>query len=116
MTTDRELLEMAARAAGFYSRDAWAFDPEWGLKISSGPPPYEWWNPSSDEGDAARLAMRLCAAGKMRIQITEQSITCFYEQDGVFVPWSWGYETCTLSEAFCKCITGAAAEIGRAMP
>jgi len=107
MSTDRELLEMAAKAAGLH-HDGVGYASATGMPIN--------WNPLEDDGDAGRLAMTLCAAGKMRIQITEQSITCFYEQDGVFVPWSWGYETCTLSEAFCKCITGAAAEIGRKMP
>ena len=114
MSTDRELLELAARAINKDLSKA-----KFTCGFFSIPLDYdevEAWNPSECEADAARLAMQLCAAGKMRIQITEQSITCFYEQDGVFVPWSWGYETCTLSEAFCKCITGAAAEIGRNMP
>jgi len=114
MRADRELLEMAAKAEG---RDLSAW--EWKLgnwflaetRTTLGAK----WNPLTSVSDAGLLAMTLCAAGKMKIQITEQSITCFYEHDGVFVPWSWGYETCTLSEAFCKCITGAAAEIGRAM-
>lgn len=113
-TNDRELLEMAAKAGYGFSQPAWA-------AVSDGTPVvFELfgvpWTPLEDEGDAARLAMKLCAEGKMRIQITEQSITCFYNHDGVFVPWSWGYETCTLSQAFCRCVTGAAAEIGRKMP
>src|SRR5438874_599140 len=59
MKTDRELLELAAEAAGIKPRDEWAFDEEWGLKVSHGAPPYEWWNPLIDDGDALHLAFTL---------------------------------------------------------
>lgn len=51
MTTDRELLELAARAAGVNLRDA-TFDG-WGDVIQSN------WNPIADDGDALRLMARL---------------------------------------------------------
>lgn len=59
MKTDLELLELAAKAAGMIPRDEWAYDEEWGLKVSAGLPPYEWWNPLADDGDALRLAVKL---------------------------------------------------------
>jgi hypothetical protein len=59
MKTDRELLELAAKAAGIKPRDERAFDEEWGLKVSHGAPPYEWWNPLIDDGEAFRLAVKL---------------------------------------------------------
>lgn len=52
MKTDRELLELAARAAGI---DGW-YEPEYlsFIKSSGGP-----WNPLPDDGDALRLAVKL---------------------------------------------------------
>ena len=55
---DRELLEMAARAAGItgITRDG-------GIELSKdhAKPPYDWrmWNPLTDDGDALRLAVKL---------------------------------------------------------
>jgi hypothetical protein len=46
MSTDRELLELAARAAGI--------DPD-----MAGPNTPREWNPITDDGDALRLAVRL---------------------------------------------------------
>jgi hypothetical protein len=57
--TDLELLKLAAKAAGFKPRDDWAYDEAWGMKVSTGAPPYEWWNPLTDDGDALRLAVAL---------------------------------------------------------
>lgn len=52
--TDRELLELAAKAAGY--------PPEWKgeIKIMADAPVYErLWNPLADDGDALRLAVKL---------------------------------------------------------
>ena len=46
MKTDRELLELAAKAAGIEVQD-----PETGA--------YSLWNPLTDDGDALRLAVKL---------------------------------------------------------
>lgn len=54
--SDKELLELAAKAAGIdlqwigEGRMAACFDPE---SVS------EWWNPLTDDGDALRLAVKL---------------------------------------------------------
>ncbi len=61
--TDRELLELAAKAAGLEihkqiqaKRDS-SIDPEAaGLFIVNGS---TWWNPLTDDGDALRLAVKL---------------------------------------------------------
>jgi len=56
VSTDRELLEMAAKAAGINlewigeGRMASCFDPA---------SEREWWNPLTDDGDALRLAVKL---------------------------------------------------------
>jgi len=67
MSADRELLELAAKAAGLV--------PDTGVKIKTGhltvtgedvKQPF-FWNPLTDDGDALRLAVKLglrfCAAG-----------------------------------------------------
>jgi hypothetical protein len=53
MTTDRELLEMAAKAAGIAG-----FWVDAGINIGSNAAPLIW-NPLTDDGDALRLAVRL---------------------------------------------------------
>jgi hypothetical protein len=56
--TDRELLDRAAKAAGFEFETK---PPLWlhpGIKIDA-PFGHRWWNPLLDDGDAMRLAMKL---------------------------------------------------------
>lgn len=59
MTTDRELLEGAARAAGmddaFYANDSRAYEGE----VMYSPSLESYWNPLTDDGDALRLAVEL---------------------------------------------------------
>ena len=59
MRTDRELLELAAKAAAMslWPGDAWRDRPQGiGLLLSDG---RSIWNPLTDDGDAHRLAARL---------------------------------------------------------
>ena len=57
--TDRELLELAAKAAGIL------LDWEFGPRLAALPPldkmnpAVGWWNPLADDGDALRLAVKL---------------------------------------------------------
>lgn len=58
--TDRELLELAAKAAGYkveYDR----IDSRWRIESRPGAHPDMWarWNPLVDDGDALRLAVLL---------------------------------------------------------
>jgi len=55
MKTDRELLELAAKAAGVDWFDEPAAVAGIGLHMKSGP----FWNPLTDDGDALRLAVKL---------------------------------------------------------
>ena len=58
MKTDRELLELAAKAAGIEIH-GW-FGDETGKEIADiGPDETVWWNPLADDGDALRLAVKL---------------------------------------------------------
>lgn len=94
---DRQLLEDAARAAGY--SDALALNP--------------YWNPITDAGDALRLAVKL----RMNIAPMRNMV------DGKEVGWNvWpaGRGDCSSVEdssdapALCRAITRAAAELWRA--
>jgi hypothetical protein len=50
---DRELLELAAKAAGFDSMD-WLGGDDW-LNVYYGKGKHSCWNPLTDDGDCARL-------------------------------------------------------------
>ena len=58
--TDRELLELAAKAAGIdlQHRPMFGGDAEPGYYVGN-PPNWQWWNPLTDDGDALRLAVKL---------------------------------------------------------
>jgi hypothetical protein len=59
--TDRELLELAAKAAGIaYIKPAEGYDGSLGLAAGSHPMQTHPWNPLTDDGDALRLAVKLC--------------------------------------------------------
>lgn len=87
MSTEREMLEAAARAAGIEGQ--WA-DPgelhavHYGLVTFLGLGSIKFWNPLTDDGDALRLAVKLgftmehagdyvaiCAGSRMAEQFTE---------------------------------------------
>lgn len=61
--SDRELLELAAKAAGYSVRwydDSLAYGPTFGIEVEPGNPcGFEVWNPLTDDGDALRLAVKL---------------------------------------------------------
>jgi hypothetical protein len=55
MKTDRELLELAAKAAGNPQGTSRAYGSQGGLRMENG----LYWNPLTDDGDAFRLAVKL---------------------------------------------------------
>ena len=58
--TDREYLQLAAKAAGYEYNGLW-FDERTGLLVWEPPTNYEsrHWNPLTDDGEALRLAVKL---------------------------------------------------------
>jgi len=102
--TDRELLEMAAKAAGYeYAKHG-------GYIVVDGIPGN--WNPLTDDGDALRLA------AKLKIDIEWQATNPFPE------PRVEAYQRNDEGSYFCsdehedhyrRAIVRAAAEIGKAM-
>lgn len=100
--TDRELLELAAKAAGIEltgtDRAAWLNKSSYG------------WNPLTDDGDALRLAVKL---GVTVVSIDDgQTQAAWVDASGVIYtePAEDKYA------ATRRAIVRAAAEIGRAVP
>ena len=127
MKTDRELLELAAKAAGIdagwhcpadeieYQADNLAKSEGMWLKGSRSPDNSKYWNPLIDDGDAFRLAVKLC----MEIYSDDEATHCgsAYARvvgtgdDYVFDP--------IVSDAYAatrRAIVRAAAEVGSGMP
>lgn len=116
MNTDRELLEMAAKAAGY--------ELEWESVLPGEDPDgyvgcdciikgtRRFWNPLTNDGDALRLAVKLVIDIKPpRSEDDDAQARRFDADEGVFER----QETCP-NAATRRAIVRAAAEIGRAMP
>lgn len=117
---DRELLELAAKAAGYDLYATWSeFGYFEGFRIGSinG----DQWNPLTDDGDALRLAVRL----GLDILFTPEDVEVIADQhakeDGGETVAPWAGESWTLKQqdpyaATRRAIVRAAAEIGKAIP
>lgn len=116
--SDRELLEMAAKAASISGRfieqlpeDGY---PTYRCFIGSSGSQHNQWNPLDDDGDALRLAVAL---GLVVDSYNFRSITGSRLGAGHN---DWAYsdceEECDEYAATRRAIVRAAAEIGRAMP
>lgn len=72
--TDKELLELAAKAAGL-NRFYYEYLGNWGLIEDD--PESGWWNPLTDDGDALRLAVKLgltvCVSAKYQLTWAERN-------------------------------------------
>ena len=67
--TDKELLEKAAKAAGINLRFL-----SGNIPFSDGPSRIGEWNPLTDDGDALRLAVKLCILDKYEIGIAPVNV------------------------------------------
>ena len=104
--TERELLELAAKAAGFNL--VWDFD-----EYMEGPCTVDedgfpnFWNPIDDDGDALRLAV------KLELHITNANGHAWASTEFHDATEPYGSDR---SAATRRAIVRAAAEIGKAMP
>ncbi|HDR9134425.1 TPA: hypothetical protein QDA91_005600 [Burkholderia vietnamiensis] len=115
--TNRELLELAAKAAG-YRVHGWINDK---LYVINGPNPAEYydpfsWNPLSDDGDALRLAVAL----RIDLHFEEQPSWCGEIVEAFSPMREDGSRHCEMRElkpdpnaATRRAIVRAAAEIGK---
>jgi hypothetical protein len=105
--TDRELLELAAKAAGIRINH-WVYDD-----LDSSPAVLETgevWNPRDDDGDALRLAVRC------QIDVNHGDLTVVAERVG---PIEVGVAESKKTDPYAatrRAIVRAVAEIGRQMP
>ena len=102
--TDKELIELAAKAAGLHVKVA--RNSGMGLKVHGN---CNWWNPLTDDGDALRLAVKVgiyvhCRAGSM--------VTSAIGDGDEWVIENWSNDP---TSATRRAITRAAAQIGKEM-
>lgn len=117
MSADRELLELAAKAAGILYDAEKSTHVEgrkwWGLWLSFFDEPSEFarrhWNPLTDDGDALRLAVEL----RLLVNVTE-----FFSHatNGSHLDGEELHENSDPYAATRRAIVRAAAEIGKAKP
>lgn len=114
--TDRELLEMAAKAAGIHESLTWTPGATPWLKVSE--ELSRTWNPLADDGDALRLAV------KLKLLVDFDSCCAMGPKGTGGDDWFGGgkdehacisHDDCDAEAATRRAIVRAAAEIGRAM-
>ena len=106
--TDREMLELAAKAAGL-KEYGWMADTLTHVVNNQ----FVFWEPLTDDGDALRLAVKL----KMRIGIDAIPVgSVVVVSDNKFRPDTHERIGDDATYATRRAIVRAAAEIGRAMP
>jgi hypothetical protein len=111
--TDRELLELAAKAAKIeYIKPAEGYDGNLGLEAGSNPMRTQSWNPLKDDGDALRLAVTL----RLNVVLAGREVCgeVYVEvEDYIYAENS---KVCDPYAATRRAIVRAAAEIGENMP
>jgi hypothetical protein len=115
MSTDRELLELAAKAAGHEIRESVRAPDVMVIRTHE----YEWtpWNPLDDDGDALRLAVELDIAIFPPTITTGDFATASLSEDGDYTE-SWFQESVQSGDkpaATRRAIVRAAAEKGRSL-
>ena len=113
---DRELLELAAKAAGLkYTKPTDDYDGSIGLAVGENPMRTRTWNPLTNDGDAFRLAVKL----DMNVfQAAKSAYALTYDDDDGTYEKQVRY-TDTNNDPYAAtrlAIVRAAAEIGKAMP
>lgn len=106
--TDKELLELAAKAAGWDHTKMEVCGWFWvGNSCGGGAPEWELWNPLDDDSDALRLAVKLnmCVTSFT----DEQMVGYVVKGEGYNVTENPGNDSCSATR---RAIVRAAAEIG----
>ena len=108
--TDRELLELAAKAAGMHNPCYMEINQNKGINRG---PTESLWNPLADDGDALRLAVKLGLVIDVQL-FTEVTTAWTSDVSGAAdCEERHKYDPCAATR---RAIVRAAAEIGRSMP
>jgi len=125
--TDRELLELAARAAGIVSVKPELDSKKHGICIGKRTmqwltvyeEPVKYWNPLTDDGDALRLAVKLMIRVSVnrafRLSIPGSVTVEYPDRDGVYFALGEAVTNGDPYAATRRATVRAAAEIGRQM-
>lgn len=115
--TDRELLELAAKAAGLTKYSEWAEQIKdhdsphymsWGLHKPGAGGQADSWNPLTDDGDALRLAVLL----RLWVDVNEgRAVVIVGDSDGELIIEP--FAVCAAHTATRRAIVRAASEIGK---
>jgi hypothetical protein len=111
METDKELLEMAARAAWTRSLAIGGeINKRWRVTDAVDPQPsdWRWWDPLTDDGDALRLAVKL----RIDLEFADFHAEAYRREADEFYISSEPYRADSRA-ATRRAIVRAAAEIGR---
>ena len=123
MSTDRELLELAAKAAGIKGY-VWEDNPfdrglfkrnfeDCGLELQT-----QSFNPMDNDGDALRLAVKfgadICIGMSVKVVVSAY-VNGVDDTDGTYCG-KWIVQGRNDAAAVRECIVNSVAEIGRAMP
>jgi hypothetical protein len=116
MMTDRELLEYAAKAAGYeytrWSENIRDYDSRhYGEPALYGSHEYDSWNPLNDDGDALMLAVKL----KIDIEFNFTNVNAHYNVPGFGFAAEEVFKENTVESQTRRAIVRAAAEIGKSM-
>ncbi|NBV95553.1 MAG: hypothetical protein EBR90_02035 [Actinobacteria bacterium] len=103
--TDRELLELAAKAAGY------KFD-EWHIKFTDGNNLFEW-NPITEDGDALRLAVKLNIEISQGFDDAPTAYAGYFKKCNSPMHYACEQHAGDPLKATRRAIVRAAAEIGR---
>lgn len=115
--TDRELLELAAKAVGICHEEIYFLDK--GLRLGERGNGYtswiDWWNPLNDDGDALRLSASLHMGIEHNLSCDEDLWVVVSSDTCKDLAWEeFEAETDRIS-ATRRAIVRAAAEIGKSM-
>lgn len=118
--TDRELLELAAKAAGLHDLTYFDEGAAGGKGMRRDELDWDNWNPLEDDGDALRLSVKLGIDLLFTFEDVEAVATMHARQEDQEMISPWALESWTLKQqdhyaATRLAIVRAAAEIGRAM-
>lgn len=109
--TDRELLEMAAKAAGIKVKGIYEDEDTLQIKPGPGMPPARW-NPLADDGDALRLAVKIGISKTLLLEVGCGGVDCEFQRGTAQAFYSHDGDPYAATR---RAIVRAAAEIGKAM-